>query len=165
MLLTTIGYEGLDVQTFLNILKQNQVSKLVDIRELPLSRKRGFSKSALAHHTESVGIGYVHFPELGAPRSIRHEYREDEDWFRFSDRYKTYLRTQQDSLYKLADMITQEICCLMCFEADYLKCHRRYVASALYAKLDGSIQINHLEATRINSPVWPQPLVGIASPQ
>jgi len=161
MLLTTIGYEGLDIQTFFTILQQNEVTTLVDVRELALSRKPGFSKSVLSQNAQLAEIKYIHIPELGAPRIVRHEYREDEDCQRFTERYKAYLKTQKEPLDKLADLVTRESCCLMCFEADFHKCHRRYVASALFARFDGELQINHLVGSKTLIPAWPQPLAGI----
>lgn len=161
MLLTTIGYEGLDVNTFFDILQQNKIETLVDIRELPLSRKRGFSKSALINNAEIAGINYVHISELGAPRNVRHEYRDDEDWQRFSERYKAYLHTQQEPLDQLAELVSRCTCCLMCFEADYRKCHRSYVTNALWVKFDGELQVNHLGQVRTMVPVWHSSLAGI----
>jgi uncharacterized protein (DUF488 family) len=165
MQLATIGYEGLDVQSFFTILKNNQVKKLIDIRELPLSRKRGFSKSALAIHAEEFGLGYVHIPELGAPRDVRHEYKDDHDWTRFAARYQAYMKTQVTALDKLSEVISAETCCLLCFEADHTRCHRRFVASAMYARFDGEVQVNHLAAPEKAPAAWLQPLVGIALPQ
>ncbi|MFL4993855.1 MAG: DUF488 family protein, partial [Microvirga sp.] len=43
----TIGYEGADVDRFLTTLKDAGVGALADVRAVALSRKRGFSKSAL----------------------------------------------------------------------------------------------------------------------
>ena len=47
MTVFTIGYEGLDIDTFMSLLGQHGIETIVDIRELLLSRKRGFSKRAL----------------------------------------------------------------------------------------------------------------------
>ena len=41
----TIGYEGRDVDEFVSCLMQYKVTRLIDVREIPLSRKKGFSKS------------------------------------------------------------------------------------------------------------------------
>jgi uncharacterized protein (DUF488 family) len=45
--LLTIGYEGREINEFVKYLKQYNISCLIDIREIPISRKKGFSKSAL----------------------------------------------------------------------------------------------------------------------
>lgn len=149
MELATIGYEGLDVETFFNILMRNGVQTIVDVRELPLSRKRGFSKTAMSTHAASLGLRYVHLPILGTPRDIRRDYRVDKDWDRFSARYLAYLKLQGLELERLAELIRREACCLLCFEADHLRCHRRYIADALYEKIGGELKINHLAAKEI----------------
>jgi uncharacterized protein (DUF488 family) len=69
MLITTLGYEGLDTETFFQILANNHVQTLVDIRELPLSRKRGFSKSALGENASAFGLKYVHIPSSSLPKT------------------------------------------------------------------------------------------------
>ena len=70
--LGTIGYEGFDHSEWISALAQNEVQAVIDVRDVPLSRKRGFSKSQLAASLESAGIEYVHVRALGNPR----EYRE-----------------------------------------------------------------------------------------
>ena len=62
----TIGYEGLDTQKFLSLLSEHDIQTLVDIRELPLSRKSGFSKKALAHSLKRRGISAVAQPSARA---------------------------------------------------------------------------------------------------
>ena len=54
--LMTIGYEGLELSEFFALLKHSKVSMIVDVRELPLSRKRGFAKAALAEGLATHGI-------------------------------------------------------------------------------------------------------------
>lgn len=55
-MLHTIGYEGLTIGEFLDILSIHNIDLVVDVRELPLSRKRGFSKKVLAHKLGENGI-------------------------------------------------------------------------------------------------------------
>lgn len=131
MTVMTIGYEGLDVSAFLAALKTNKVATLVDVRELPLSRKKGFSKSALAAAVEKAGISYLHMPELGCPRDIRHGYYRDGDWNRYKKRFNAYLTRQDAALSELAAVAKRTRACLVCFEADYQSCHRSLVTTAL----------------------------------
>jgi hypothetical protein len=44
---------------------------LIDVRDVPLSRKPGFSKSALQANLEAHGIAYVHLKGLGDPKPGR----------------------------------------------------------------------------------------------
>ena len=51
----TIGYEGWDIEEFVDRLKQFHISRLIDVREIPLSRKPGFSKTSLRERLEIIG--------------------------------------------------------------------------------------------------------------
>jgi hypothetical protein len=44
--LMTIGYEGMTQKDFPGVLQRCRVTTLVDVRELAISRKPGFSKAA-----------------------------------------------------------------------------------------------------------------------
>lgn len=62
----TIGYEGKGLEGFIGELLGAEVDVLVDVRELPVSRKRGFSKSALSARVNDAGIEYLHFRSSGS---------------------------------------------------------------------------------------------------
>lgn len=61
----TIGYEGADIERFVRTLKIVGVEQLVDVRAVPLSRKKGFSKNCLRDRVEAEGIRYVHLSDGG----------------------------------------------------------------------------------------------------
>jgi hypothetical protein len=69
--LRTIGYEGYDLDGFVGALRRAGIKQLLDIRDLPLSRRKGFSKSPLREALSDAGILYEHLRELGAPKPIR----------------------------------------------------------------------------------------------
>ena len=96
--LMTIGYESLSRSEFFGILERCRVTLLVDIRELPISRKPGFNKAALEGTLVKRGLKYEHVFELGCPRDIRHEYRADGDWARYAKRFKAYLDGQTEAI-------------------------------------------------------------------
>ena len=54
-----------DIEAFINNLIQNDIRLLCDVRKNPLSRKFGFSKGKLSHILDTIGIKYVHIPDLG----------------------------------------------------------------------------------------------------
>jgi uncharacterized protein (DUF488 family) len=139
----TIGYEGLTQRKFLDLVRRCGVERIIDVRELAVSRRVGFSKNALSNSLEKVGISYTHVPELGCPRSIRHDYREDQNWSRYTKRFCAYLAACNDTLQALAYLATTERCCLLCLEEDFNFCHRTFVAERL-AEFTGALRINHL---------------------
>jgi uncharacterized protein (DUF488 family) len=128
--LVTIGYEGADPADFLATLELVGVTTLLDIREMAISRRRGFAKTALREGLASVGIDYRHEPRLGSPKAIRHQLRDDGDYKRFFRDFERYLKTQLELLETLAGELTGTVA-LLCYERDHTQCHRRAVADAL----------------------------------
>ena len=73
----TIGYEGAALEDFLAALTEAGVRRLLDIRELPNSRRRGISKSALSAALREAGIEYFHERALGSPPEMRQRLRAE----------------------------------------------------------------------------------------
>ena len=61
MIFYTIGYEGLDQKQFITYLNHHGVDVVADIRKLPVSRKKGFSKTALKETLGDKSIDYLNF--------------------------------------------------------------------------------------------------------
>lgn len=134
-LLATIGYEGVNLPVFLATLKGAGVTLLLDVRELAISRRKGFSKSSLSQALSSVGIDYQHERALGAPRHVRHRLREDGDFKRYFAEFREYLATQDALLDELARTLRGRIA-LLCFERNPDECHRSVVVAALAKRLN-----------------------------
>jgi uncharacterized protein (DUF488 family) len=70
--LFTIGYEGHPTPgSMVTTLQGADVERLLDVRELPLSRRRGFSKTLLSATLAEHGIRYDHERALGNPKVHR----------------------------------------------------------------------------------------------
>jgi len=141
--LFTLGYEGSTLQQFLKVLQAREISVLVDVRETPLSRKPGFSKSALAAACEKAGIAYEHWCVFGCPRPIRDAYKINGDWASYTKKFIQHLPNISDSIELLASRALVERMCLVCFEADPNTCHRLYISKAV-EELSKHIQTVHL---------------------
>jgi uncharacterized protein (DUF488 family) len=139
----TIGYEGVALPQFLATLRDAGVVRLLDVRELAISRRKGFSKTVLSQALASAGLTYQHERALGAPRHIRHRLREDGDLLRYFADFRDYLATQRQILDRVAASITGPVA-LLCFERNSAECHRSVVAAAL-ARRTGST-VEHLTA-------------------
>jgi len=74
--LWTIGYEGAALEDFLDTLRQAGVTKILDVREIPISRRKGFSKTVLEQALSGYDIDYQHELRLGSPREMRHGYAQ-----------------------------------------------------------------------------------------
>jgi uncharacterized protein (DUF488 family) len=137
----TIGYEGLGIEAFVSLLRAARIVHLIDIREVAISRKKGFSKGALSQHLQDAGVRYTHIRALGCPKPTRDRYREDGNWTRYTRAFLAYLDTQATVVLELDRTAKKERCALMCFEADYTRCHRSLVAQRL------NCAVTHLAAT------------------
>lgn len=139
--LTTIGYEGVSLSAFLATLKAAEITLLLDVRELAMSRRKGFAKTALSQALSAAGIGYQHERALGAPKRVRHQLREDGDLRRYFVAFRKYLATQEAFLDQLATTLGGRVA-LMCFERNPAKCHRSVVVEALARRVN--LDFRHL---------------------
>lgn len=142
--LFTLGYEGLDLPSFIALLQKAGVKTVVDVRELPLSRKKGYSKTAFGATLSEHGIAYLHAPQLGCPKPIRDQYRVDRDWSAYTRGFLAHLKTTPSEVLELAKLSRATAACLVCFEADFRMCHRTYVARAVCRQ--GGPSVVHLTA-------------------
>lgn len=133
MTLLTIGYEGLALGEFIELLRGDGIEHLVDIREAPVSRKAGFAKEDLARALTAAGIRYSHVRALGCPKPIRDRYKKSGDWARYTRDFKIYLAAQTDAVEDLRRSAATARTCLLCYEADFNRCHRGFVAEAAAA--------------------------------
>ncbi len=141
----TAGYEGKTIDQFIATLISNHIDMIFDVREIPLSRKKGFSKTALSNILNENNINYAHFKELGSPKDIRDRLYSDHNYFAFFNSYREYLHTQEATMeiIKTAIEANKKMqFCLLCFENNPMECHRSIVAEEIYNSLDTAEIIN-----------------------
>jgi uncharacterized protein (DUF488 family) len=132
--LVGVGYEGRDIGEFVADLSASGISRLIDVRLTPISRKRGFSKTALAHALGEAGIAYEHRRELGNPKTNRSGFAGPAEALAQARAvYADLLRTPEacDALDAVAVAGQREFVALLCFEADQRHCHRDVVLQAV----------------------------------
>ena len=144
--LSTIGYEGHTLESYLTILLRSGVTILCDVRRNPISRKYGFSKNTLARGCEGVGIRYEHLPELGIASEQRQSLDTQADYDAlFADYERTWLPKQGSALKKIQGWIEAgERVTLTCYEHQPNQCHRHCVAEALEGKASKDLTAKHL---------------------
>jgi uncharacterized protein (DUF488 family) len=132
-----VGYEGRDLDRFVDDLLGRGVGVLADVRLTPLSRKPGFSKRALAEAVTDAGIDYLHLRELGNPKDNRPGFAGDRTELTAARRrYADLLGDQAgDALDRLAVLAQNELVAVMCFEADEHRCHRHVVLAQVRRRL------------------------------
>jgi uncharacterized protein (DUF488 family) len=141
--LLTVGYEGRSLDELITELLDAGVERLVDVRELPLSRRRGFSKTALNDALRTAGITYVHVKALGNPKPNRERYWSG-DVEGGAAAYRKHLNNgSRSTLVVLAESLGADPACLLCFERDHTACHRDVIVEALQG-LRPDLAVRHL---------------------
>jgi uncharacterized protein (DUF488 family) len=130
--IATIGYEGSSIEHFIATLRHASVDVLIDVRDLPLSRKKGFSKRRLAETLADYGIEYVHLRGLGNPKAGRNAARAGKFQL-FQTIFGRKMRTEAalHDLNVATKLVSARRACLMCFECNHAECHRSIVADQL----------------------------------
>jgi uncharacterized protein (DUF488 family) len=144
--LYTIGYEGISLEAYLVRLLKNDVKVLVDVRNNPLSMKYGFSKSQLNKYCASLGIEYVHFPEVGIQSDQRQELNTQADYDKLFDFYrKNNLSKTTDYQNEILKLLKQhKRIALTCFEANIDQCHRKHLAEAIETLPGFNYEVKHI---------------------
>ncbi|WP_207481324.1 DUF488 domain-containing protein [Arenibaculum pallidiluteum] len=139
----TIGYEASGFDRFLATLREAGVAVVVDVRDLPLSRRAGFSKGTLRASLAAAGIDYVHLKPLGTPKEGRLANRR-RDWETFWRIVEERMQepAAEFALREAAEIAAVRPAALLCFEADPCICHRRRVAEALRDRF--GFRVEHL---------------------
>lgn len=141
--LTTIGYEGALLDDFIATLKSSSIRTLIDVRELPISRRKGFAKKALSTALDAADIRYLHLKGLGDPKPGREAARAG-DLAGFLKVFRAHMLTSaaQSDLAVAAINVASGRVCLMCFERDHAACHRTLIADAIHATVP--VRIRHV---------------------
>jgi uncharacterized protein (DUF488 family) len=132
----SVGYERFRLNTDLaERLRESGVERVIDVRQLPISRRRGYAKSALGQAFADVGIEYVHIRALGNPKPTRDLYKSGRVEEGRAGYGKYLLGEQRDALTGLVALLRGKRSALMCVEHDPATCHRTVILEALSDEL------------------------------
>lgn len=138
MKLYTIGYGGRTSDEFLDLLKENGVTAVVDVRLRPDRSSMGAYRLA-RKETEGIqrllndaGIQYYSFVELG------NLFLDFEDW---QAKYQKLINESGDLLGERL-LALEAPFCLLCAEKSPSRCHRSIIAEYLVGK---GYAVEHIE--------------------
>ncbi|WP_269508671.1 DUF488 domain-containing protein [Corynebacterium faecium] len=138
MQLYTIGYSKKTAKEFFNILRDNGVKQIVDIRRHNTNQLAGFTKkSDLPWFLDTIaGIDYSHELSLAPSEELMRAYRKEGLPF---DEFAKQLRAEfaEREMPKLIDGSA-----LLCSEPKPDTCHRSVAAQYLAEK--GDVEVVHL---------------------
>jgi uncharacterized protein (DUF488 family) len=149
----TIGHSTRKIDEFVQLLEQNGIKLLADVRSLPGSNRHPqFNQEALAESLGKSGIRYEHLPELGGLRKPRAN-SQNTAWRNASFRgYADYMETEdfRKGVARLLDLATQAgPTAIMCAEALWWRCHRALISDYLKSR---GIEVIHIVNHRKTEP-------------
>ena len=130
----TIGYEGKDIDQFLNALVSNNIDLLIDVRRNPFSMNFVYIKDALMKKLKDVDIDYLHVPELGIDSEERKNLNTKADYEELFTKYRQTLPLKEVYINRIIELGTSKRIALLCFEADCNFCHRGELAKVIKSK-------------------------------
>lgn len=133
-LVLTVGHSTRPLEVFIDLLKAHSVSRLVDVRTVPRSRRNPqFNRDTFSEALASASIRYTHAAGLGGFRRTSAE-SPNQGWRNDAFRgYADYMQTEEfaENLADLVEQAKQDRIALMCAEAVPWRCHRSLIADAL----------------------------------
>jgi uncharacterized protein (DUF488 family) len=125
-LVLSVGYEGRGIGDLIHLLHAWGVLRLVDVRELPLSRRVEFRKDALCRSLVDAGIEYLHVREAGNP--FRKMKAGTDACLRA---YRGHLQKTPFVINLLETLLGSNPVALLCYERQHEHCHRSVLLHAL----------------------------------
>ena len=146
MKLFTIGHSTRTLGEFVALLRQVEITLVVDVRSIPRSRTvPQFNADTLAGSLAAEGIGYRHLPALGGRRHRKRATPSHNTYWRVEAfrAYADYAETDEfrAGLDALRGLARRDRCAVMCAEAVWWRCHRRIITDYLLA---GGALVEHI---------------------
>jgi hypothetical protein len=130
--LYTLGYEGLSIDSFINLLLMVDVQQVIDVREFAFSRRSEYAKKNLDEALSLAGITYTGVPEVGIPTKARKEILEDKSKEELLAYYESEILPDTGPYAdEVARLVRKHNIALICHEEDPGQCHRSLFAASV----------------------------------
>lgn len=145
--LYSVGYQGRTLAELVRLLARSGVDLVIDVRELPWSRKPGLSRRGLETGLAKVGITYMHARFAGNPRELRITAKSYEEILR---RYEGYLSRHPEIILELDSIFEawksrRGAICLLCYERHPADCHRSILLHHWRQAMEDCSPVVHLD--------------------
>lgn len=144
MKLFTIGSSQKSAEEFFDLLLQNDVRSIVDIRLYNNTVYSGFTRKMwFPYFLEKIGkIDYIEMKQCAPTPKLFKEYQNDElTWKDFRKQYLHLIKERQILNYFSKKMLNRS--CLLCAEPEHYHCHRKILSEYL-ARNYSDISVIHL---------------------
>lgn len=143
-IILTVGHSTKTMEEFIQLLKFQGVTKLVDVRAIPRSRTNPpFNSETLPSALDARGIGYLHMAGLGGLRHSRSD-TLNRGWLNTTFMgFADYMRTPEfeENIDSLIELARTDSPAMMCAEAAPWHCHRSLIADALLVR---GVRVEHI---------------------
>lgn len=143
--LYTIGFTKKSLEEFTNILSNNKITRLIDIRLNRDSQLSGFAKERdLKFILEKfLNIQYEVMQDFAPTRELLKAYQDDRDWSKYEEGFLKIIKDRHLERFKDKILNEKEKICFLCSEQESDKCHRRLI-SEFFSTLGSDVKIKHL---------------------
>lgn len=141
----TVGHSNVEAPKFIDLLRDQGVELLIDVRRFPGSRHVPWTNSeTLPAVLTGAGIRYLHLESLGGRRRPMDRSPNDGWRVRQFQGYADHMNSDEFNigLKKLEEDARAQRVAAMCAEAQWWRCHRRLIADKLVV---GGWRVLHLD--------------------
>ena len=141
----TIGFTQKKAMQFFELIKENKIKRVIDVRLNNVSQLAGFAKrdDLIYFLKEICGCDYEHIPDLAPVDEILKPYKKGEiGWEDYENKFMNLMVQRNiEKYFHLNDFIDK---CLLCSEHLPHQCHRRLVLEYLKQTQSTESKISHL---------------------
>jgi uncharacterized protein (DUF488 family) len=141
----TIGFTQKKANEFFALIKNNSVSKVIDVRLNNVSQLAGFAKrdDLKFFLSEICGADYIHLENLAPTKDILNDYKKNIiTWDAYEDKFLNLIAKR--NIERTVDKSMLDNGCLLCSEHKPHHCHRRLVVEYLNDHWETNIEVVHL---------------------
>ncbi len=142
----TIGFTKKTAQEFFELLKNNAVAMVLDIRLNNTSQLAAFAKYPdIKYFLNAIcNIEYIHDTMFAPSDEIMKNYKNKKiDWPQYKKDFAELLKQRNVDSYIKEKYSSKNNICLLCSEAMPSRCHRQLIAEK-FAELFDDVKIKHL---------------------
>lgn len=143
--LYTIGFTKKSAEQFFELLRKNNIAKLVDVRINNSSQLAGFAKGRdLKYFVKRIcNADYVHITDFAPTKELLSKWRKEEvNWEQYTEIYLGLLKER--SIIKRFGVKNFDNSCFLCSEETPEMCHRRLLVEYMKKNSTEEVKIIHL---------------------
>ncbi|MDE0250937.1 MAG: DUF488 domain-containing protein [Gammaproteobacteria bacterium] len=141
----TIGFTQKNAERFFSLIKDNHISRVIDVRLNNVSQLSGFAKrDDLKYFLDQLcSADYIHLQELAPTKDILDAYKKKKiSWEIYEHEFLNLMARR--NIERSIDKTLLDNSCLLCSEKKPHHCHRRLVVDYLNKHWESKLEVTHL---------------------